>query len=77
MAGPSSSRFQRRIMRGDRVGIIGPNGAGKTTLIRLLTGDMVPDRGSVRLGTELDISVIDQRRDGLDLNVSPWQDALP
>ena len=55
-----------RIERGDRIGIVGPNGAGKTTLINLLTGNLAPDSGTVRLGTNLDIAAIDQRRDSLD-----------
>ncbi len=55
-----------RIERGDRIGIVGPNGAGKTTLINLLTGNLTPDAGTVRLGTNLDIAAIDQRRDSLD-----------
>ncbi|MEZ5935248.1 MAG: ATP-binding cassette domain-containing protein [Alphaproteobacteria bacterium] len=69
--------FSTRIMRGDRIGIIGPNGAGKTTLIRLLTGDLAPDAGSVRLGTNLQIASIDQRRDQLDPSKSPWQTLCP
>jgi len=64
-------------MRGDRIGLIGPNGSGKTTLVRLLTAEMAPDQGTVRLGTQLDISMIDQRRDGLDLNATPWQTLCP
>ena len=55
-----------KIARGDRVGIVGPNGAGKTTLINLLTGALAPDRGSVRLGTNLEIATLDQRRESLD-----------
>ena len=69
--------FSTRIMRGDRIGIIGPNGAGKTTLIRLLTGELAPDQGLVRLGTKLDIAEIDQRRDLLDPSKSPWQTLCP
>ena len=42
-----------RILRGDRVGIVGPNGAGKTTLLNLLTGELAPDSGRVRLGAGL------------------------
>jgi ATP-binding cassette subfamily F protein uup len=58
--------FSTRVMRGSRVGIVGPNGAGKTTLIRMLTGELAPDRGSVRLGTRLELAVLDQRRASLD-----------
>ena len=58
--------FSTRIMRGARVGIVGPNGAGKTTLIRMLTGELAPDSGTVRLGTRLDMAVLDQRRASLD-----------
>ncbi len=54
--------FTTRIIRGDRVGIIGPNGAGKTTLIKLLTGELAPDSGTVRLGANLELASLDQRR---------------
>jgi ABC transport system ATP-binding/permease protein len=62
--------FSIRIKRGDRVGIVGPNGAGKTTLVTLLTGELAPDSGSVRLGTNLEIAWLDQRRAGLDPQIS-------
>ncbi len=54
------------IYRGDKVGILGPNGCGKTTLLRILLGELQPDRGSVRLGTNLQIAYFDQLRAQLD-----------
>jgi len=45
--------FSTMIMRGDRVGLIGPNGSGKTTLLRLLLGDLPPQTGTIRHGTNL------------------------
>jgi ABC transport system ATP-binding/permease protein len=61
-----------RVMRGDRVAFVGPNGVGKTTLLRLLTGDIAPDEGTVTLGTNLDIAVFDQTRAQLDPEASLW-----
>ena len=60
------AQLSMRILRGDRIGLIGPNGAGKTTLIRLILGELPPDRGSVRLGTNLRIAYFDQLRAQLD-----------
>jgi ATP-binding cassette subfamily F protein uup len=57
--------FSTRILRGDRVAVVGPNGAGKTTLVKLLLGDLAPDDGEVKLGTNLEISYIDQARAAL------------
>jgi ATP-binding cassette subfamily F protein uup len=57
--------FTLRIHRGDRIGIVGPNGAGKTTLIRLLTGELAPDAGNVKLGAALEMAKLDQNRASL------------
>ena len=58
--------FSTTIMRGDRVGLIGANGSGKTTLLRLLLGELQPDTGTVRTGTNLEVVYFDQLRDQLD-----------
>ena len=60
------SNFSTRILRGDRVGIVGPNGAGKTTMLNLLVGTLEPDSGKIRRGTNLEMVIIDQRRESLD-----------
>jgi ATP-binding cassette subfamily F protein uup len=65
---PIFSQLSTVIMKGDRIGILGPNGSGKTTLLRLLLGNLHPDSGSVRLGTNLQISYFDQLREQLDEN---------
>jgi ATP-binding cassette subfamily F protein uup len=69
--------FSTRIQRGDRIGIIGPNGAGKTTLIKMLTGDLAPDSGSIRLGTNVTRLYLDQRRESFDLDRTLWQTLAP
>jgi len=67
--------FDLRVLRGDRVAFVGPNGAGKTTLIKMLTGEIAPDTGSVTHGTNLEIAVFDQARASIDETVTLW-DAL-
>ena len=54
--------FSLRVTRGDRIGLVGANGAGKTTLLKLLTGELAPDAGRVKLAKTLDRIVIDQQR---------------
>jgi ATP-binding cassette subfamily F protein uup len=58
--------FSLRVMRGDRIGIIGNNGVGKSTLLKLLLGEIEPDQGTVKLGTNLEIAYFDQLRRELD-----------
>ena len=62
--------FSTTIQRGDKVGIIGPNGSGKTTLLQILMGDLAPQQGSLRFGTDLEIAYFDQLRSQLDENRS-------
>jgi ATP-binding cassette subfamily F protein uup len=58
--------FSTRINRGDRIGLVGANGAGKTTLLKMLTGVFAPDSGTVRLGVNLEIAALDQKREAVD-----------
>ena len=67
---PIVSDFSTSIMRGDKVGIIGPNGAGKTTLLRILLGQLQPQSGTVRMGTNLQIAYFDQLRQQLNDDAS-------
>jgi len=62
--------FTGTIMRGDKVGLVGPNGAGKTTLLKLILGELQPDSGTVRLGSNLQVAYFDQMRDHLDLDAT-------
>jgi ATP-binding cassette subfamily F protein uup len=63
-------RFTAAVMRGDKIGFIGPNGAGKTTLLKLILGELAPDEGNVRVGTNLQVAYFDQMRAQLDLDKS-------
>ncbi|MQB11352.1 ABC transporter ATP-binding protein [Agrobacterium sp. ICMP 6402] len=58
--------FSLRVHRGDCIGLVGPNGAGKTTLLKMLTGELQPDSGTVKLGTNLEIATLDQKREDLN-----------
>ncbi|HEX2562155.1 ABC-F family ATP-binding cassette domain-containing protein, partial [Phenylobacterium sp.] len=67
--------FSTRIIRGDRIAIVGPNGVGKTTLLKILLGELAPDAGEVKLGTNLEVAYIDQARADLKPEMS-LKDAL-
>jgi ATP-binding cassette subfamily F protein uup len=67
---PIVKNFSSAIMRGDRIGLVGANGAGKSTLLKLILGELQPQSGSVRLGTNLKVAYFDQLRDQLDLDKS-------
>jgi ATP-binding cassette subfamily F protein uup len=70
-------RFSTRILRGDRVAIVGPNGAGKTTLVKMLLGEIAPDSGSVKLGSNLVVAYLDQARDQLNPEATLWETLAP
>jgi ATP-binding cassette subfamily F protein uup len=58
--------FTLRVQRGDRIGVVGANGTGKTTLLKLLTGEIAPDEGTIRRAQTLEGIMIDQQRKLLD-----------
>ena len=57
---------------GELTAIVGPNGAGKTTLVKLLIGELAPDGGELRQGTNLEVAWFDQTRSQLDPDSTPW-----
>jgi len=58
------------VMRGERIGLVGNNGIGKSTLLRLMLGELEPQEGAVKHGTNLEIAYFDQLRRELDPNKS-------
>jgi ATP-binding cassette subfamily F protein uup len=58
--------FSTRILRGDKIGLLGPNGIGKSTLLKLILGDIEPDRGNIQRGTKVNVAYFDQMREQLD-----------
>ena len=60
------SDFSYTILRGERIGIIGPNGCGKSTLMKILTGLIPPDTGSVTLGETIRIGYFAQENEDMD-----------
>ncbi len=65
-AAPLIRDFSLKMMRGERIGLIGNNGVGKSTLLKLLLGEIVPDSGTIKIGTNLEIGYFDQMRRALN-----------
>lgn len=60
------NNFSTLLLSGDKVGVIGANGAGKTTFLKILLGELTPNSGDVKLGTNLQVIYFDQLRSQLD-----------
>jgi ABC transport system ATP-binding/permease protein len=67
---PLISGLNLKVMRGDRIGLVGNNGVGKSTLLRLLLGELEPQSGTIKHGTNLEVAYFDQMRQLLDLEKS-------
>ncbi len=55
------------------VGVIGPNGVGKSTLFKMIVGKEQPTSGELKLGETVQISYVDQNREGIDSNKTLWE----
>ncbi|WMS88319.1 ATP-binding cassette domain-containing protein [Pleionea litopenaei] len=62
--------FNAQVLKGDKIGILGPNGCGKSSLIKTLLGELAPIKGTVELGTQLDIAYFDQMRSHIKPDLS-------
>lgn len=69
--------FSLDITKGETIGIMGKNGAGKSTLIRLITGELTPTQGIIKLGSNLKYSYLDQSRSKLDQEDTLWKTLCP
>ncbi len=63
---PLIDKLSLKIMRGDRIGLVGNNGVGKSTLLKIMLGELEPNSGTVKIGTNLEIAYFDQLRRNLD-----------
>ncbi len=61
--------FSYILLRDDRIGIVGPNGRGKSTLLRIISGDIKPDKGTVEIGETVKIGFFTQESAELDQNL--------
>ncbi len=66
--------FSFDLQPGDILGIVGPNGTGKTTCLKLITGKLQPDNGTVTVGKTVDLCHVDQERETLDPEKSVWEE---
>lgn len=62
--------FTIRIYRNDKIALIGPNGIGKSTLLKLLLGELAPQSGTIKMGTNLQIAYFDQMRAAINFEES-------
>lgn len=69
--------FSFRLFKGDRIGILGNNGCGKSTFLKMLLGELSPDKGKVKLAKSTKYAYFDQNRRDLNGNKSLWATLCP
>ena len=62
------------VPRGAVVGLVGPNGTGKTTLFKMIAGEEQPDSGTLKLGSTVQLSYVDQHRHDLGAENTVFQE---
>lgn len=60
------SRINIHLRKGDKVAIVGPNGCGKTTLLKIILGQVLPDRGNVNIGSRVIMGYFSQEFEDLN-----------
>lgn len=58
--------FTYTVLRNDRIGILGENGAGKSTMLKMISGDLEPDAGTVEIGETVKIGYFSQENEHMD-----------
>ena len=67
------SNFNLKIQKKERLGIIGANGSGKTTLIKMIQGLILPSKGKIKTGENINIKYFDQNKETIDPKLTPWR----
>jgi len=67
------SNFNLKIQKKERLGIIGANGSGKTTLIKMIQGLILPSKGKIKTGENINIKYFDQNKETIDQKLTPWR----
>ena len=67
------SNFNLKIQKKERLGIIGANGSGKTTLIKMIQGLILPSKGKIKTGENVNIKYFDQNEETIDPKLTPWR----
>lgn len=62
------------VPRGAVVGLIGPNGTGKTTLFKMIAGEEQPNSGTLKLGSTVKLSYVDQHRHDLEADNTVFEE---